>query len=103
MEHIFQMYGERLKEGKRKLIQKMVEEHNNRPRPCPYCGKEPEIVEETIYPGEVLRYVVCSGESPLPHAISIHGGDDKRAVKEGLSVEEWILKAVEEKLEKDNY
>lgn len=78
MEHISQMYGERLKEGKRKLIQKMVEEHNNRPRPCPYCGKEPEIVEETIYPGEVHRYVVCSGESPLPHAIYIHGGDDKR-------------------------
>lgn len=27
----------------------------------------------------------------------------KRAVKEGLCVEEWILKAVEEKLEKGNY
>ena len=27
----------------------------------------------------------------------------KRAVKEGLSMEEWILKAVEEKLEKGNY
>lgn len=52
------------------------------PRPCycPYCGEVPEVVEETIYPGEKHCYVVCNGANLLPHSISVHGRSREEAV-----------------------
>lgn len=53
---------------------------NAHPRPCPYCGEIPEVVGETIYPGEEHCYVVCNGAKLLPHSISIHGRTREEAV-----------------------
>lgn len=75
-QHIADMWAERLKQG----VQRFVDAYNARPRPCPYCGEIPEVVEETIYPGEKHCYVVCNGAKLLPHSISIHGRDREEAV-----------------------
>lgn len=56
--------------------QKFVDEMNARPSPC-ICGEIPDYVEDTIYPGEVHRYVVCNGCKPVPHSLSVHGGDSR--------------------------
>lgn len=40
----------------------------------------PEVVGETIYPGEEHCYVVCNGAKLLPHSISIHGLTREEAV-----------------------
>lgn len=56
--------------------QKFVDEMNSRPTPC-ICGKDPEYVETVIYPGEVHRYVVCNGDCPVPHSLSVHGGNSR--------------------------
>lgn len=75
-QHIVDMWAERRKQG----VQRFVDEYNARPRPCPYCGEIPEVVEETIYPGEKHCYVVCNGAKLLPHSISIHGWDREETV-----------------------
>lgn len=46
--HIVDMFAERVKQA----ALRFVNECNAYPRPCPYCGEIPEVVEETIYPGE---------------------------------------------------
>nr|DAG09765.1 MAG TPA: restriction alleviation protein [Caudoviricetes sp.] len=63
------MFTERVKQA----ALRFVNECNAHPRPCPYCGEIPEVVEEAIYPGEKHCYVVCNGAKLLPHSISIHG------------------------------
>ncbi len=55
---------------------RFVEEMNARPSPC-ICGENPEYVEDNIYPGEVHRYVVCNGSHPVPHSLSVHGGNSR--------------------------
>lgn len=75
-QHIADMWAERRKQGYRRF----VDAYNARPYPCPYCGEEPEVVEETIYPGEKHCYVVCNGAKLLPHSISIHGRTREEAV-----------------------
>jgi hypothetical protein len=49
---------------------------NARPAAC-ICGENPEYVEDNIYPGEVHRYVVCNGSHPVPHSLSVHGGNSR--------------------------
>ena len=56
--------------------QRFVEEMNARPAAC-ICGENPEYVEDNIYPGEVHRYVVCNGSHPVPHSLSVHGGNSR--------------------------
>lgn len=68
-QHIVDMFTERVKQA----ALRFVNECNAHPRPCPYCGEIPEVVEEAIYPGEKHCYVVCNGAKLLPHSISIHG------------------------------
>ena len=68
-QHIVDMSTERVKQA----ALRFVNECNAHPRPCPYCGEIPEVVEEAIYPGEKHCYVVCNGAKLLPHSISIHG------------------------------
>lgn len=67
--HIVDMFVERVGQE----VRRHFEAHNAHPRPCPYCGEIPEVVGETIYPGEEHCYVVCNGAKLLPHSISIHG------------------------------
>lgn len=74
--YIVDMFTERAKQ----VALRFVNECNARPRPCPYCGEIPEVVEETIYPGEEHCYVVCNGAKLLPHSISIHGRTREEAV-----------------------
>lgn len=74
--HIVDMFTERLKQA----ALRSVNERNAHPRPCPYCGEIPEVVEETIYPGEKHCYVVCNGAKHLPHSISVHGRFREEAV-----------------------
>lgn len=75
-QHIVDMFTERVKQA----ALRFVNECNAYPRPCPYCGEIPEVVEETIYPGEKHCYVVCNGAKHLPHSISIHGRTREEAV-----------------------
>lgn len=75
-QHIVDMFTERVKQA----ALRFVNECNAHPRPCPYCGEIPEVVEETIYPGEEHCYVVCNGAKLLPHSISIHGRTREEAV-----------------------
>lgn len=75
-QHIVDMFTERLKQA----ALRFVNERNAYPRPCPYCGEIPEVVEETIYPGEKHCYVVCNGAKHLPHSISVHGRFREEAV-----------------------
>lgn len=75
-QHIVDMFTERVKQA----ALRFVNERNAYPRPCPYCGEIPEVVEETIYPGEKHCYVVCNGAKLLPHSISIHGRTREEAV-----------------------
>lgn len=75
-QHIVDMFTERLKQA----ALRFVNERNAHPRPCPYCGEIPEVVEETIYPGEKHCYVVCNGAKHLPHSISVHGRFREEAV-----------------------
>lgn len=75
-QHIVDMFTERLKQA----ALRFVNERNAHPRPCPYCGEIPEVVEETIYPGEKQCYVVCNGAKHLPHSISVHGRFREEAV-----------------------
>lgn len=65
-----------IQRNKEAEYQRFVEEMNARPSPC-ICGENPEYVEDTIYPGEVHRYVVCDGCKPVPHSLSVHGGDSR--------------------------
>ena len=74
--HIVDMFAERVKQA----ALRFVNERNAHPRPCPYCGEIPEVVGETIYPGEEHCYVVCNGAKLLPHSISIHGRTREEAV-----------------------
>lgn len=74
--HIVDMFTERVKQA----ALRFVNECNAYPRPCPYCGEIPEVVGETIYPGEEHCYVVCNGAKLLPHSISIHGRTREEAV-----------------------
>lgn len=74
--HIVDMFTERVGQE----VRRHFEAHNARPRPCPYCGEIPEVVGETIYPGEEHCYVVCNGAKLLPHSISIHGLPREEAV-----------------------
>lgn len=74
--YIVDMFTERVKQA----ALRFVNECNAHPRPCPYCGEIPEVVEETIYPGEEHCYVVCNGAKLLPHSISIHGRTREEAV-----------------------
>lgn len=67
--HIVDMFVERVGQE----VRRYFEACDAHPRPCPYCGEIPEVVEETIYPGEKHCYVVCNGAKLLPHSISIHG------------------------------
>ena len=75
-QHIVDMFTERV----RQEVRRHFEAHNAHPRPCPYCGEIPEVVGETIYPGEEHCYVVCNGAKLLPHSISIHGLTREEAV-----------------------
>lgn len=75
-QHIVDMFAERMKQA----ALRFMDEYNAYPRPCPYCGELPEVVEETIYPGEEHCYVVCNGAKLLPHSISIHGLTREEAV-----------------------
>lgn len=75
-QHIVDMFVERVGQE----VRRHFEAHNARPRPCPYCGEIPEVVGETIYPGEEHCYVVCNGAKLLPHSISIHGRTREEAV-----------------------
>lgn len=75
-QHIVDMFAERVKQA----ALRFVNECNAYPRPCPYCGEIPEVVGETIYPGEEHCYVVCNGAKLLPHSISIHGRTREEAV-----------------------
>lgn len=75
-QHIVDMFAERVKQA----ALRSVNERNAHPRPCPYCGEIPEVVEETIYPGEKHCYVVCNGAKHLPHSISVHGRTREEAV-----------------------
>lgn len=76
--HITDMFIERMREN----VLRLADEYNSCPRPryCPYCGEVPEVVEETIYPGEKHCYVVCNGANLLPHSISVHGRSREEAV-----------------------
>lgn len=74
--HIVDMFAERMKQA----ALRFMDEYNAYPRPCPYCGELPEVVEETIYPGEKHCYVVCNGAKHLPHSISVHGRTREEAV-----------------------
>ena len=74
--HIVDMFVERVGQE----VRRHFEAHNAHPRPCPYCGEIPEVVGETIYPGEEHCYVVCNGAKLLPHSISIHGRTREEAV-----------------------
>lgn len=74
--HIVDMFTERVEQA----ALRSVNERNAHPRPCPYCGEIPEVVEETIYPGEKHCYVVCNGAKHLPHSISVHGRFREEAV-----------------------
>ena len=74
--HIVDMFVERMTQA----ILRSKDECNASPRPCPYCGEIPEVVGETIYPGEEHCYVVCNGAKLLPHSISIHGLTREEAV-----------------------
>lgn len=74
--HIVDMFVERMKQA----VLRSVNERNTYPRPCPYCGEIPEVVGETIYPGEEHCYVVCNGAKHLPHSISVHGRFREEAV-----------------------
>lgn len=75
-QHIVDMFVERVGQE----VRRFIDEYNARPRPCPYCGEIPEVVGETIYPGEEHCYVVCNGAKLLPHSISIHGRTREEAV-----------------------
>lgn len=75
-QHIVDMFVENMKQA----VLRSVNERNAHPRPCPYCGEIPEVVEETIYPGEKHCYVVCNGAKHLPHSISVHGRFREEAV-----------------------
>ena len=74
--HIVDMFVERVGQE----VRRHFEAHNAHLRPCPYCGEIPEVVGETIYPGEEHCYVVCNGAKLLPHSISIHGLTREEAV-----------------------
>lgn len=74
--HIVDMFVERVGQE----VRRHFEAHNAHPRPCPHCGEIPEVVGETIYPGEEHCYVVCNGAKLLPHSISIHGRTREEAV-----------------------
>lgn len=74
--HIVDMFVERVGQE----VRRHFEAHNAHPHPCPYCGEIPEVVGETIYPGEEHCYVVCNGAKLLPHSISIHGLTREEAV-----------------------
>lgn len=74
--HIVDMFTERVAQE----VRRYFEAHNAHPRPCFYCGEIPEVVGETIYPGEEHCYVVCNGAKLLPHSISIHGRTREEAV-----------------------
>lgn len=74
--HIVDMFVERVGQE----VRRHFEAHNAHPRPCFYCGEIPEVVGETIYPGEEHCYVVCNGAKLLPHSISIHGRTREEAV-----------------------
>lgn len=75
-QHIVDMFVERVGQE----VRRHFEAHNAHLRPCPYCGEIPEVVGETIYPGEEHCYVVCNGAKLLPHSISIHGLTREEAV-----------------------
>lgn len=75
-QYIVDMFTERVKQE----VRRYFEACDAHPRPCPYCGEIPEVVEETIYPGEKHCYVVCNGAKLLPHSISIHGRTREEAV-----------------------
>lgn len=75
-QHIVDMFTERVGQE----VRRYFEACDARPRPCPYCGEIPEVVGETIYPGEEHCYVVCNGAKLLPHSISIHGRTREEAV-----------------------
>lgn len=75
-QHIVDMFTERVGQE----VRRHFEACDARPRPCPYCGEIPEVVGETIYPGEEHCYVVCNGAKLLPHSISIHGLTREEAV-----------------------
>ena len=75
-QHIVDMFVERVGQE----VRRYFEACDARPRPCPYCGEIPEVVGETIYPGEEHCYVVCNGTKLLPHSISIHGRTREEAV-----------------------
>ena len=74
--HIVDMFVERVGQE----VRRHFEAHNAHPRPCFYCGEIPEVVGETIYPGEEHCYVVCNGAKLLPHSFSIHGRTREEAV-----------------------
>lgn len=74
--HIVDMFVERVGQE----VRRHFEACDARPRPCFYCGEIPEVVGETIYPGEEHCYVVCNGAKLLPHSISIHGRTREEAV-----------------------
>ncbi len=75
-QYIVDMFVERVGQE----VRRYFEACDARPRPCPYCGEIPEVVGETIYPGEEHCYVVCNGTKLLPHSISIHGRTREEAV-----------------------
>lgn len=75
-QHIVDMFVERVGQE----VRRYFEACDAHPRPCPYCGEIPEVVEETIYPGEKHCYVVCNGAKHLPHSISVHGRFREEAV-----------------------
>lgn len=75
-QHIVDMFTERVGQE----VRRYFEACDAYPRPCPYCGEIPEVVGETIYPGEEHCYVVCNGAKLLPHSISIHGRTREEAV-----------------------
>ena len=75
-QHIVDMFTERVGQE----VRRYFEACDAHPRPCPYCGEIPEVVGETIYPGEEHCYVVCNGAKLLPHSISIHGRTREEAV-----------------------
>ena len=74
--HIVDMFVENLRQAALRFVNRC----NAYPRPCPYCGEIPEVVEDTIYPGEKHCYVVCNGAKLLPHSISVHGRSREEAV-----------------------
>lgn len=63
-QHIVDMFAERVKQA----ALRFVNECNAYPRPCPYCGEIPEVVEETIYPERNIAMLSATGPSTFPIA-----------------------------------